>query len=130
MSSFLVFDHKTNYCGMNKLIPGARLTTFTIWHCKHTWRNFILITWKNNILYLRHILHTSKKTDYQQRHISWTPVFVADENLRAGNHYYSNPKVKLNAPACWKEIVDQAQLEQAPPPPPPPAATGPTVFDV
>lgn len=33
MSSFLVFDHKTNYCGMNKLIPGARLTTFTIWHC-------------------------------------------------------------------------------------------------
>lgn len=56
-----------------------------------------------------------RSTDYQQRHVSWTPVFVGDENLRAGNHYYSNPKVKLNTPACWQSIVDQAQAEQYPP---------------
>jgi hypothetical protein len=90
MSSFLVFDHKANYCGMNKLIPGRRLSTYAIWHY------------------------------YQQRHVSWTPMFFADENLLAGYHYYSVPKVELNVPPCWKEIVDAARLEQAPPPPPPP----------
>lgn len=63
--------------------------------------------------------------DYQQRHISWTPVFVGDENLRAGYHYYSNPKVKLNAPPCWKAIIDQGQLEQAPPTAPPSVQAAP-----
>jgi len=35
MSSYLVFDHKTNYCAMNKLFPAERFQTFNIWHCTY-----------------------------------------------------------------------------------------------
>ena len=53
------------------------------------------------------------QTDYQQKHVSWTPVFTADENLLAGNHYYAVPKVPITAPDCWKETFAKAQAEQS-----------------
>jgi hypothetical protein len=62
------------HCQVAKLIPARSFTTFTVLHY------------------------------YQQRHVSWTPVFTAIENMETGYHYYANPKVKINLPSCWKNI--------------------------
>jgi hypothetical protein len=81
MSSFSLFNRKGGHCSLTKLLPGARLTTFTIYHY------------------------------YQQRHVSWTPVFLADENIRAGAHYM-DPNNKLEMPGCWRDIVSTSYAEQ------------------
>ena len=86
MSSFSVFDHKPGHCGLTKLIPAERLTSFSIYHY------------------------------YQQRHVSWTPVFQAAENMMAGYHYYAVPKVPLNIPKCWRKLVSRHYAEQYPSP--------------
>jgi hypothetical protein len=65
MSSFLVFEHKPGHCAMNKLIGAERLFTMSILHY------------------------------YHQRHMSWKLLSTADENLRAGYHLYSEPRVRL-----------------------------------
>lgn len=82
MSSFSLFYTKKYHCSLNKIIPGNRFTTFVVHHF------------------------------YQQRHVSWYPVFFSDENLRAGYHYYAQPKVKLDMPPCWKDIQASALAEQ------------------
>jgi hypothetical protein len=84
MSSFSVYDHKPNSCGMGKLIPASRLTTFTIYHY------------------------------YQQRHVSWTPVFFADENLVSGHVYSAAPGTQKVAspPPCWNELIATSMAEQ------------------
>jgi hypothetical protein len=79
MSSFSLFDRKGGHCGLNKLLPGARLNTFTIYHY------------------------------YQQRHVSWSPVFSMDESIRA------DVNNKNSGGACWNDIVDSARAEQFPP---------------
>lgn len=61
-----------DHCHLRKLLPGNRLLQFTIQHY------------------------------YQQRHVSWYPTFLGDENIRAGFHYYSIPKVIQNLPPCWE----------------------------
>jgi hypothetical protein len=81
MSSFSLFDHKRYHCGLNKLLPAERLTTFTIHHY------------------------------YQQRHVSWTPVFFSSENLNAGFEYTSRGHMDL--PECWKPIAERNQALQA-----------------
>ncbi len=81
MSSFSLFDHKKYHCGLNKLLPAERLTTFAIHHY------------------------------YQQRHVSWTPVFTSSENLNAGYEYTSRSQVDL--PDCWKSIAERNQALQA-----------------
>jgi len=65
MSSFLVFEHKSGHCAMNKLIGAERLYTMSILHY------------------------------YHQKHMSWKLLSTADENLRAGYHLYSEPRVRL-----------------------------------
>lgn len=87
MSSFSLFDHKQYHCGMNKLIPADRFMIFAVLHY------------------------------YQQRHISWTPVFLADENIRAGFDYHFVPRTAMNVPECWKDMVDFAKAEQDAKPP-------------
>jgi hypothetical protein len=84
MSSFSIFDHKPYHCGMTKLLPAERLYTFGILHY------------------------------YQQRHISWTSVFLADENIRAGYNYRNIPRSgdPMEMPSCWKAIVENARKEQ------------------
>lgn len=82
MSSFSLFDHKAGHCGLNKLLPGDRFLTFTVLHY------------------------------YQQRHVSWTPTFLADENIRAGYDYHATPKVESDPPECWRRMVNSARLEQ------------------
>lgn len=79
MSSFSIFDKKKWHCALNKLIPGERLTTFTVNHY------------------------------YQQRHVSWIPVFFADEDTRAGLHYSS--KAPVDIPPCWAEIANATKQE-------------------
>ncbi len=81
MSSFSLFNTKGGHCSLVKLLPGARLTTFTIYHY------------------------------YQQRHVSWTPVFAADENIRAGFHYTSSTN-KIDSGPCWAGIVGSGYAEQ------------------
>lgn len=81
MSSFSLFYRKTYHCGLNKLLPPTRLYTFAILHY------------------------------YQQRHVSWIPVFAADENIRAGFH--SRQRTPAEVPPCWKTIVEHYQAEQA-----------------
>jgi hypothetical protein len=80
MSSFSIFDHKPHYCSLNKLLPPERLMTFAVLHY------------------------------YQQRHVSWTPVFVADENIRAGFSYTG--RQNINVPECWNAIVTRVRKEQ------------------
>jgi hypothetical protein len=81
MSSFSLFDHKRGHCGLNKLLPAERLSTFTILHY------------------------------YQQRHVSWTPVFISAENLNVGAEYTT--RGKRDIPPCWQEIVQRnEQLQQ------------------
>ena len=62
----------------NKVLPGERFTTFTIQHY------------------------------YHQKHISWTPVFFADENIKAGYHYSASPRQKREFPPCWERVVNQS----------------------
>eukprot|EP01036_Dinobryon_divergens_P029057 gene29057-38109_t len=85
MSSFSLFYTKKYHCALIKVIPGDRLTTFVVHHY------------------------------YQQRHVSWYPVFHSDENIRAGYHYYAQPKVKVDLPPCWSNIYASAFAEQYPP---------------
>eukprot|EP01032_Pedospumella_encystans_P025124 gene25124-28404_t len=54
MSSFLVFDNSDGNCGMKKYIPGARFTTFSIYHY------------------------------YKQRHVGWNGLFAYDDAIYAG----------------------------------------------
>lgn len=61
------------HCGVGKVIPARSFTTFTVLHY------------------------------YAQRHVSWTSVFSAIENMESGYHYYSN-NVKIDLPNCWKNI--------------------------
>lgn len=83
MSSFSIFDHKPYHCGMTKLLPAERLYTFSIQHY------------------------------YQQRHVSWTSVFLADENIRAGYNYRAPPRQQpMEMPSCWSVIVENARKEQ------------------
>jgi hypothetical protein len=83
MSSFSIFDHKPYHCGMTKLLPAERLYTFSILHY------------------------------YQQRHVSWTSVFLADENIRAGYNYRAPPRQQpQDMPSCWATIVQNARREQ------------------
>jgi hypothetical protein len=82
MSSFSLFDKKPYHCGLTKLLPAERLVTFSILHY------------------------------FQQKHVSWTSVFLADENIRAGYHYYAVPRSPQEPPSCWNKIVEQAKLEQ------------------
>ena len=82
MSSFSVFDHKPHHCSMTKLLPAERFMAFMILHY------------------------------YQQRHVSWTPTFFADENLHAGYHYAASPRQTLTIPSCWKNVVEKAKEEQ------------------
>lgn len=79
MSSFSLYGSLSNGgCGLVKLIPAERYTTFSILHY------------------------------YQQRHISWTPVFVVDDNIRTAHGY--------EIPECWKEISALNLAEQTKPP--------------
>lgn len=82
MSSFSLFS-RGGWCGLHKVIPGERFTTFTILHY------------------------------YQQRHVSWTPVFIADENMKAGYHYSSSPRLKRDYPSCWERVVNESNILQA-----------------
>lgn len=82
MSSFSLFDMKNYHCGMVKLIPAERLSSFVVLHY------------------------------YQQRHVSWIPVFGAVDNLNAGFHFASDPKIKENVPDCWKDIVKRGKINQ------------------
>lgn len=82
MSSFSLFDRKMYHCGLTKILPSERLYTFAVLHY------------------------------YQQRHVSWTPVIMADENLRAGFHPRAVPRSPISMPACWDSIVKRARQEQ------------------
>lgn len=82
MSSFSVFDSGGGRCGLAKLIPAERFMTFAVNHY------------------------------YQQRHVSWTPVFFADENLRAGFHYYAVPRTVDPRPSCFGKLVEESRAEQ------------------
>jgi hypothetical protein len=85
MSSFSLFDHKKYHCGLNKLLPAERLYTFSVLHY------------------------------FQQRHVSWTPVFFADENIRAGYNFQSNPRYPMNnIPQCWDKLIAISKEDQAP----------------
>lgn len=84
MSSFSLFDHKRYHCGLNKILPADRLYTFGVLHY------------------------------YQQRHIQWTPVFFADENIRAGYHYHAVPRTPMGTPPCWEKLVSRYRADQAP----------------
>ena len=81
MSSFSLFS-RGGWCGLHKVLPGERFTTFTIQHY------------------------------YQQRHVSWTPVFFADENIKAGYHYSASPRQKREFPSCWEHVVNQSLVQQ------------------
>jgi hypothetical protein len=81
MSSFSLFS-RGGWCGLHKVIPGERFTTFTILHY------------------------------YQQRHVSWTPVFFADENMKAGYHYSASPRQKRDFPECWRKVVNESTILQ------------------
>lgn len=61
-------------CGVTKLIPARQFTSFSILHY------------------------------YPQRHVSWTPVFTAIENMESGYHYYAVPKTRIDLPSCWSDI--------------------------
>ncbi len=82
MSSFSLYDHKQYHCGMNKVIPASKLMTFSILHY------------------------------YQGRHISWTPVFAADENIRAGYSYRAIPRSPMNVESCWHELIQKTREEE------------------
>lgn len=82
MSSFSLFDRKNRNCGLTKLLPAERLYALSILHY------------------------------FQQRHVSWTPVIMADENLRAGFHPRAVPRSALKMPPCWQSIVSHAREEQ------------------
>jgi hypothetical protein len=57
MSSFSIFGNPNHgACGMQKIIPGERFSTFLVHHY------------------------------YQQRHVSWTPTFTTDDDIHAGYH--------------------------------------------
>lgn len=81
MSSFSLYDKKYYHCGLNKIIPGEHFSTFTVWHY------------------------------YQQRHVSWISAFHAENNLMAGFHFSSNPRVRNDIPSCWTQIVNQSMIE-------------------
>lgn len=86
MSSFSLYDHKRYHCGMHKLIPGERLNSFMILHY------------------------------FQQRHVSWTPVFFGVENVIAGFEYSSGARdvtaEPSNVPECWKGVVAKNLIHQ------------------
>jgi hypothetical protein len=50
---------------------------------------------------------------FKSKHPSWTPVFSADENLRAGFHYTQRGNVERAPPQCWAHIVNASRTEQA-----------------
>lgn len=68
---------------MLKLIPGERFYSFFVQHY------------------------------FQQKHVSWTPVFFSDENIRAGINYQAVSKT-MNMPPCWEQIKAKALAEQHP----------------
>ena len=86
MSSFSLYDQKRYHCGMHKIIPGERLHSFMILHY------------------------------FQQRHVSWTPVFFGVENVIAGfdySHGERNMNVEPGSvPDCWKEVVERNLAHQ------------------
>lgn len=65
-------------CNMNKLIPAATLTSFMILHF------------------------------YQQRHISWTPVFSGFENIVAGREYSAGGDGGEMPKECWGPLVSKS----------------------
>lgn len=69
-------------CQLTKLIPARHFMTFAVLHY------------------------------YQQRHVSWKPVFLADDNMISGYHYYAIPKVKLETPTCWESLILETLAEQ------------------
>ena len=71
---------KNYHCGMIKLIPTERLSSFVVLHY------------------------------YKQRRISWIPGAV--DNLNAGFHFASDPKIKENVPDCWKDVVKRGKINQ------------------
>lgn len=79
MSSFSLFDGSNGGCGLHKLIPGDKFMSFVVLHY------------------------------YQQRHVSWIPVFGAVENMESGFHY-SSPNVKLDTPDCWKNFIEKMKI--------------------
>jgi len=85
MSSFLIYEHKAHYCGLYKLHPAERFYKFGVQHY------------------------------YQQRHVSWFPMWTANENVKAGFHHYSVPKAGLEVPDCWKDIVEESKAAQGSP---------------
>lgn len=83
MSSLSLYDRHSNYCALTKILPATGLTTFSIYHY------------------------------YQQRHISWIPVFTSDENIRAGYHFAeTKPKIPEQVPDCWDGLVAKSRQEQ------------------
>ena len=82
MSSFSIYGApKHGACNMHKVLPGERFSQFMIHHY------------------------------YQQRHVSWTPVFTTDDDIHAGYHVKEQ-----DVPECWRPIVRASVAEQARPP--------------
>lgn len=82
MSSLSLFERRNYHCGLQKILPAHGLTTFSIYHY------------------------------YQQRHVSWTSVYAADKNIRAGYHFASTPRVEEEIPSCWEEGVRREREEE------------------
>ena len=65
-------------CNMHKILPGERFSNYQVWHY------------------------------YQQRHVSWTPVFTVDDDIHAGYH-----RKEQDQPECWRPLVNRSQIEQS-----------------
>lgn len=66
MSSFSLYDRKSGGCGLMKLLPPEGLSRFAVYHY------------------------------YQQRHVSWIPVFQVDDGIVVGQN---------GNPHCWEQLV-------------------------
>ena len=73
MSSIQLYDRRHGHCGMTKYLPANGLSRFAVYHY------------------------------YDQRHVSWIPVFNVDEGVRAGNS---------GRPPCWERVVDENLIYQ------------------
>lgn len=87
MSSVSLFGGGDVYhCGVTKLIPGAKFTSFAVEHY------------------------------YPARHSSWNhPLFTVDEHVRAGYFAWANPETRseyYEGASCWAEILKISQFEQ------------------
>ena len=74
MSSFSVWDH----CRFKKIIPAQRLLQYMI----QVFDSYKII--EGMMLTLLFLCTISFQHYYHQKHVSWYPTYVADENLRAG----------------------------------------------